>query len=367
MAEHLSTVSPGGDQGTPTGNGAFYTTLSSWEAAQQTDLVTPGDTAVVECYAGDYGEGATGGLNNAVTIGGWTSSDTNSITVRAAAGHECTGPVDSGFYLHNSVGSLATIYINDLGVFVERIGVKSRTDTPTASCITYGSGGGGGTGAVTGCTIEANITGTGVGNAALYGSFTATAFINCLVYSATSGWTGMYTTGQVYGCTLIGTNFTGIGIQEHGTTCDIRDNVIYGFTAGDLDFSTGGYAAASSNVATGDSTGVSITNGIGGVVEADFVDFANRDYTPATGNALDSDINPGVTLPELTVDITGATRNDPPEMGAYEIQAAALTFSLSPDSGPLPAGLSVNATTGNIEGTPTESGTFPNIIIRGST
>ena len=41
-------------------------------------------------------------------------------------------------------------------------------------------------------------------------------------------------------------------------------------------------------------------------------------------------------------------------------------YAVSPDSSPLPAGLSVNATTGNIEGTPTESGSFPNIIIRGS-
>jgi hypothetical protein len=41
-------------------------------------------------------------------------------------------------------------------------------------------------------------------------------------------------------------------------------------------------------------------------------------------------------------------------------------YAISPDSSPLPAGLSVNATTGNVEGTPTESGTFTNIIIRGS-
>ena len=44
----------------------------------------------------------------------------------------------------------------------------------------------------------------------------------------------------------------------------------------------------------------------------------------------------------------------------------ASSYALSPDSGPLPAGLSVNATTGDIEGTPTESGTFAGVIVRGS-
>jgi hypothetical protein len=43
----------------------------------------------------------------------------------------------------------------------------------------------------------------------------------------------------------------------------------------------------------------------------------------------------------------------------------ATTYALSPDSDALPTGLTVNATTGNIEGTPTEVATR-NIIIRGS-
>ena len=42
------------------------------------------------------------------------------------------------------------------------------------------------------------------------------------------------------------------------------------------------------------------------------------------------------------------------------------SYALSPDSDPLPAGLIVNPTTGNIEGTPTESGTFTDIKVRGS-
>jgi hypothetical protein len=46
----------------------------------------------------------------------------------------------------------------------------------------------------------------------------------------------------------------------------------------------------------------------------------------------------------------------------------ATSYALSPDSDPLPAGLSVNATTGNIEGTPDagSAGSYTNIIVRGS-
>jgi hypothetical protein len=44
----------------------------------------------------------------------------------------------------------------------------------------------------------------------------------------------------------------------------------------------------------------------------------------------------------------------------------ATSYALSLDSDALPVGLSVNAVTGNIEGTPTETGTFSNIIIKGS-
>ena len=63
MAEVKSTLSPGGDQGTPDPGGAYYVSIAAWESTiQNTNWPAAGDTPVIECYGGDYG-GLDGALN----------------------------------------------------------------------------------------------------------------------------------------------------------------------------------------------------------------------------------------------------------------------------------------------------------------
>jgi hypothetical protein len=55
---------------------------------------------------------------------------------------------------------------------------------------------------------------------------------------------------------------------------------------------------------------------------------------------------------------------DPNDTDVFERFSAVGTYTLL--SGTLPTGMSIDATSGNPIGTPTEDGTFPNIVIEGT-
>ena len=103
----------------------------------------------------------------------------------------------------------------------------------------------------------------------------------------------------------------------------------------------------------------------GAVTSADFEDFAGGNYIPAVGGKLDGT---GTDLSgDFTTDIANIDRTDPWTIGAYAIPSGVtVTYALSPDSGPLPAGVTIDPATGNLVGTPTEPGTFANVIVRGT-
>jgi hypothetical protein len=180
-------------------------------------------------------------------------------------------------------------------------------------------------------------------------------FINCLgigsgraVYM--QGWTGS-DESILYNCTWIGGSSASFCVMRSFSHVNHTNNFVGNTTAARWYNNSGGFSnAADDNTPDG-------TNPIDNVSMTDGVNFTSpstNDYTLVQGGALDGTVNTVVDMSSLyTDDITGNARD------GWDV--------LSPDSGPLPAGLSVNATTGNIEGTPTESGTFPNIIIRGST
>ena len=83
MAVITKTVKPGG--------GGDYTSLAAWESAEQTNLVTDGDTHVCECY--------TGGDLNQVSIDGWTTDATHFITITSPDGEYHAGDINAGAYI----------------------------------------------------------------------------------------------------------------------------------------------------------------------------------------------------------------------------------------------------------------------------
>jgi len=93
------TVKPGG--------GGDYTSLQSWESANQKNLVSADEISRAECYAG-------GNLLSANNLGisGWTTDKTRYIDIVAADSHahRSTGVFDDGYaYMKSTNGRLATI------------------------------------------------------------------------------------------------------------------------------------------------------------------------------------------------------------------------------------------------------------------
>jgi len=77
ITRYINTAStPGGDGTTNATSGAnrAYASMSEWEAAEQTDLVTDGDTHVVYCTGSTVD-------NTAVLIDGWTTGASNDISI----------------------------------------------------------------------------------------------------------------------------------------------------------------------------------------------------------------------------------------------------------------------------------------------
>jgi hypothetical protein len=341
MADVISTCSENDTSGNTSGGGEWYTTLTTWESAAQTRF---------------------GYLSDNCNISGWSTTDAiNHPTVRAAAGSENGGVLNAGFTIR-IVGIQAAIALNVSYITVQDV-----------QATLWGSGG-------VGFQIGENSTNNLIERCiAIYdeASEGATLFSdsniasgnnivrNCLAINGNLGINPNTGNGnRVENCTAIGGNE---GIKVGGANTTVINCVAYDNTT---DFpSWSAPSSADKNNASGDTTATDLGIGtVNGVVAGDFVNYqadGTGDYTPSTGGKLDG-AGFDNTASGYTDDIAGNTRSVPWEIGAYEIAAAALTFSLSPDSGPLPAGLTVNATTGNIEGTPTEPGTFPNIIIRGT-
>jgi hypothetical protein len=334
--------------------------MQTWESAAQTAF-DASEPYTLECF-GDYASG----LNENVTIDGWTQpTPTNNLTIKAAAGEEHNGVLGAGFYLTQVGGAsvcmapyLDNMVIQDIGFLKTNNGVVALLTKFSAQDNLL----------VERCWgIEtANNSTTQI---LRFRNLTNSVVRNCI---ALYGGNACFIVGEnvtalsVENCTAVGQSTHSVPTVDGFTvsTQTTLKNCVAITTTGD-DYN-GTANAASTNNASEDITAPG-ANPVTGILTTDFVSYTDDitgDYTPASGGNLDG---AGADLSgDFTDDITGATRSVPWEIGAYEIAAAALTFSLSPDSGPLPAGLSVNATTGNIEGTPTESGTFPNIIIRGS-
>lgn len=126
MAEVTRYVNQAADAGgdgttnnTSSGDGSHaYNTLAVWEAAEQTDLVSDGDTHVVICSNG--GASSSGAF---VNVTGWTTGASNYITIKPAEGEEADTQFDtSNFY--SGMLSLYEAYtvVEDLQVGPENSG-----------------------------------------------------------------------------------------------------------------------------------------------------------------------------------------------------------------------------------------------------
>jgi hypothetical protein len=394
MAEILCNLTTDDVKNPPSGPGAAnYTSLSTWEAAQEQDLVAGGNTMVLRCY-NDWDTGD--GLGGAVNIAGWTSSATNSVTIEAAAGNTHNGIPGTGFRM---TASLTTVFRSSIvGLRLRDFQIVSTGTASFASLLL--EAGSDDTIIERVIIVEKGTAGSARAGIQAFGGTGDITCRNCLIVNETGvGDQGLVILPDaglsvvVDSCTIVGGWNRSIVTGGNAAAGTIRNCLAYGGTtlwAQNTQWSTRENNASEDGSAGGN-------NPVHNVVVGDFVNYAGGDYTPTIDGKLS---NAAADLSvSFTDDIARFTRIAW-DIGAYENQSAvrflgpdivtqtgtentlfsfdengegtvasrftgASSYALSPDSDALPTGLTVNATTGNIEGTPTEVATR-NIIIRGT-
>lgn len=184
---------PGGDGTTNATSGVnrAYASRSEWEAAEQTDLVTDGDSHVVEC---------NGSANDTAecNILGWTTGASNTITMKMVAGTEHDGTPGSG----EAPMVITAAWTDGIELDEEHVTVEDQVVTSSASngncfskdgssyqnytrCIAHKSGGSrscytnfGDFAVVKNCLAVVDITGTAF--AYVRNSYGNTEYVNCV-------------------------------------------------------------------------------------------------------------------------------------------------------------------------------------------
>ena len=380
MADILKTLNVAG--------GGDYTVMALAESTDQQDLVAGGNTYTLECVAGTENQSAT------TTWAGWVTGAGNGITIKPQAGSEHGGIVGAGYVLSspgNVSLNLRQQYTSVIGIELVNTREAAGTGNPVKtdqndvlldSLI---------------CRRVNFTPGDTSPNLACINQDAANVSLicrNCLTIGGTYGITDTVTNpnNTIQNCSLVewGTG----GLNQTGLNVSVTNTIAYSDIGAGAAFILDSPPETS---ASNDGSQATIT-----ITGADFEDYAGGNYVPAASGLLDG---AGTDLSgTFTDDIAGNTRVDPWEIGAYEIaggpapsieftgpdiadqtgtqsvvfsmsqvvsdsftvQNGTASYALGPNSNALPAGLSVNTTTGDIEGTPTESGTFANIIVRGT-
>jgi hypothetical protein len=375
--------------------GGDYVSIVAWEADKQGNLTEP---EILECYKGTTVNGgwqADGSLNEmGVNIDGWVASATNRIIIRAASGEEHKGVQGAGFRIAGTPANFGNVLIVSTA-FAELADLELQNlRTSNGSCVQVQN-----TGAdplyIMRCIFASE-------SGACIAGIAEGIVQNCLLLGGVSTSSGLsvssFSGAVIDNCTAIGPLASGFRSASSVASVTYKNCVAQGCDT-DFDDRGQGWGAQTTNNASGDGTAPG-ADSVTGVVEGDFVDYAGGDYTPATSGKLDGT---GADLSgSFTDDIAGNTRSVPWEIGAYEIAGAApgvtfdgpdiiaqtategvqytfqdngegtvasrftgaTSYAYAPGSDQ-PAGITINATTGNPEGTPSVSGTF-DITIEGS-
>jgi len=270
--------------------GGDYSSISVWESTEQTDLTTSGDKHILECYA-DW----PSGLNEHVEIQDWVTTATNTITVKAAAGHEHKGVLGAGFKLVYGA-TPSTLTVNQPYCRFYDIEIEMTSAVPFPAVLTNN------------VHDDQEFHRCIIGNTGSDGSALRLNacgphnVYNCLIYNANPAYLaleidGRDNAGNIYNNTVIGTFDVTTTTKP---TANFQNNVFYG--AADTDADGGG---TNTNNAFG-STGAFGSNQVT-IDSSDFVDFANDNYRPDDAQDL---WGAGADLSgTFTDDLRGETRS----------------------------------------------------------
>lgn len=317
MTVHLSTLSLAGDKGTPTGDGARYTSMVTWwtdQSALNSDLTGQGDQIVLEVYNDFGGDFIDSG---AVPIAGATTDPVNNVTIRPAAGQRHNGTWDSGFRLLRTANFSSALSIDQGYTVIEGIQCEGPGNGSTGITITNTSQGV----VIDGCLASGGSGGTnasGAGIAVLTSTGVASVVRNCLILNGRAGvnCTTNAARAHVQNNTIINCN---TGVRFTGTVpvdTVIQNNMVYGSSAVDYEITTA--PTTGSNNASSDATAVG-TNSIHDVPSTVFTDFDGGDYSGVQGSVID---DAGANLSgQFATDIIENIRNGW-DIGAWNISGA---------------------------------------------
>ena len=311
-------------------SGGDYTSIAAWEAAQNRDLVSADEIAVLECF-NHWGTG----LDEQLVIDGWTTDSNRFVKITVPQSERrTTYEVDSGFWL-NWTGSSNTFCVDNRADYtiIEHIGVKVTSGWRPK-----------------GFSLGNNVKGSTAKNICCEGQYQAffvysqnverNKFINCvgIVNTGTNSGhlnAGFYTEGwssaEYYNCTgfCTVTGVYGYGFVNftNGTTDKVKYvNCVAHVQPTNTTFKNPTYystAGSGYNAGTNGSTATNIpgaNNFPFDILDSDFTNVQNKDFTLSAASQL---INVGFDLSgDFTDDNIGTLRAAPWDIGAYEIASA---------------------------------------------
>jgi len=280
-------------------SGGDYSLMSTWESTEQTDLVSDGDSHVLECYVGTTTTGgwqANGDLNDTTTIVGWTAGASNTIKIKPAAGEGHEGVVGAGFLMYRAAGTGAPILLQQAYTTIEGFTLKNTT-TGSGGALLIG-------GTVTAFLVDSMILDANGGsqyslNIGSGATLTDGEIRNSIIYnSSQNGTMRNFASGgfDINNCMFRGTG----GNIVLAANCDLTNCVSMGPSACYNASHYNSLTTCASQDLTGNITGVSISDGV------DFVEPSTDNYNVEAGGKLDG---AGTDLSgTFTDDITGYTR-----------------------------------------------------------
>ena len=226
-------------------SGGDYSTLSAWEAAEQSDLTADGGQGL--CIAECYNDWPTG-LDDRVSITGWTTDASNYVKIYTPISERHTGTLYSGFTIVNGISNLKTLITSQNYTHIEGIAVHCTAGGASARAIESAS--------TLGSIFISCVSTHDLGLGFMFSSGSSTiqqTAINCIAINC--GTSGFLTSSHAryYNCTAISNANRGFASSSgDGRKRYYKNNLASGNTLGD--FATDGDIFESFNNASSDDT-----------------------------------------------------------------------------------------------------------------
>lgn len=325
-----------------------YTSLNAWEAAEQTDLVADGDSHIVYCRSSSGSADST-----AVTIQGWTTDATHTITIQAADSDRAGTAWDATKYRLSSTTAITSPRIYFRNKYVTIDGIQAEKKESDGMGILYGGQWEDSYFAVKNCHLRDSKGNPSSALIQLSNRSNNYAEVYNNILHDSDG-PGVHVLGgavsKIYNNTVYNCNqslYTYRGGLQTDVSAIVVNNISY--NNGNQDFRLTANASSDYNFSKDDTAPG--TNSIHGDTDSKTPDFVSttsgsEDFAIAsTSDAIDAGVGPSSDSNVLTEDIAGTTRSGTTcDIGAFEFVESGTT--LTADTGTITiAGINATVTT----------------------